>query len=281
MRRNRHKSIEIIHTLGGNLFLVICLLLCANCTSFSNSKLNGLKGGNTLKRKTGQKYVVYASTVFNADSKSVLTPYVPQICTNAWESLESCEGGNSLSEITTVSQLTSEIQRTLRFDSPLRKQTEVKRAMMRSSVPTESFLPYAFWNSELPYTRNLVATDKKTFVLLLLCWSPRQVSKIHDHPCDGCWMQVIDGTVEEKVYKKDGRVLAEVSTHLYEKEEVAFVDDYIGFHSVGNPFERPAMTLHLYSPPFASCRAWPDATDATVVCHPKMDCYHSEYGKPK
>jgi hypothetical protein len=39
----------------------------------------------------------------------------------------------------------------------------------------EEWGPFAFWDPEKLYTRNLVATDGKTFTLLLLCWNPGKV----------------------------------------------------------------------------------------------------------
>jgi predicted metal-dependent enzyme (double-stranded beta helix superfamily) len=62
---------------------------------------------------------------------------------------------------------------------------------------------YAFFDPLKPYTRNLVATDNKTFTLLLLCWTPGKESPIHDHPCDGCWVQVLEGSAIESRYVKD------------------------------------------------------------------------------
>jgi hypothetical protein len=45
--------------------------------------------------------------------------------------------------------------------------------------------------------RNLIATDNETFTLMLLCWTPGKESPIHDHPCEGCWMRVVQGCVRE------------------------------------------------------------------------------------
>ncbi|KAL7535306.1 hypothetical protein ACHAXR_008454 [Thalassiosira sp. AJA248-18] len=51
------------------------------------------------------------------------------------------------------------------------------------------------------YTRNLIATDNETFTLLLLCWNPGKCSPIHDHPCDGCWLRVCQGQIQETRYE--------------------------------------------------------------------------------
>lgn len=62
---------------------------------------------------------------------------------------------------------------------------------------------YALFDSTRHYTRNLIATDNKTFTLLLLCWNPGRESPIHDHPCDGCWLKVLEGSVRECRYVED------------------------------------------------------------------------------
>jgi len=132
------------------------------------------------------------------------------------------------------------------------------------------------------YTRNLVATDDETYTLLLLCWNPGKQSPIHDHPCDGCRVRVCKGKVKETRYEmnKEKNTLEVSSVDLYEEDnkEVSFIDDYMGYHKVENPSANvPAVTLHLYTPPFQKCKIWPDASDASRTSKVCM-CNYSEYG---
>lgn len=60
---------------------------------------------------------------------------------------------------------------------------------------------YAFVDMNRNYTRSLISTDHQSYTLALLCWNPGASSRIHDHPCDGCWMRVIHGQVRELLYK--------------------------------------------------------------------------------
>ena len=48
-------------------------------------------------------------------------------------------------------------------------------SLSRLELRREEWEPFAFWDPEKLYTRNLVATDGKTFTLLLLCWNPGKV----------------------------------------------------------------------------------------------------------
>ena len=49
--------------------------------------------------------------------------------------------------------------------------------------------------------------------------------------------------------------------------------DNIGFHKVGNETSRGAITLHLYAPPYQSCRVWMDDSDASKVSRPIVTMY--------
>jgi Cysteine dioxygenase type I len=148
----------------------------------------------------------------------------------------------------------------------------------------------------LPYTRNLIATDGVSFSLLLLCWNPNCYSPIHNHPGDGCWMRVVSGAIHEARYtaasslhvyhqqqpqqqplwhatgddiqsdscsttcgdETESSLLRQTHQRtLGPRDDVVFIADDLGYHKVGNPSSTiPAMSLHLYSPPPQSCRAW-------------------------
>ena len=40
------------------------------------------------------------------------------------------------------------------------------------------------------------------------------------------------------------------------------MSESLGLHKIGNPGDEEAVTLHLYSPPYNSCRIWLDPSDA-------------------
>lgn len=67
-------------------------------------------------------------------------------------------------------------------------------------LSTDEVNKFTFWDSEKPYTRNLIATDNENYTLLLLCWNPGKESKIHNHPCDGCFVKTIRGCIRESRY---------------------------------------------------------------------------------
>jgi cysteine dioxygenase len=101
---------------------------------------------------------------------------------------------------------------------------------------------------------------------LLLCWTPGQSSPIHDHPCDGCWMKVLQGQINECRYV-ECQNLSQSETEIPNlvcvqdmtacEGDVIYMEDSMGLHKVGNPsLTMPAITLHLYCPPIQCCRIW-------------------------
>jgi cysteine dioxygenase len=137
---------------------------------------------------------------------------------------------------------------------------------------------FAYVDSSKNYTRNLISTDHDTYALILIVWNRGKYSPIHDHPCDGCWVKVIDGTVNEVQYQVRGNALVETSNIML-SDGVTYMDDAIGLHKIGNPRDDvDAITLHLYSPPYEKCRVWFDPTNA-AESSVAYAYYFSEFGE--
>jgi cysteine dioxygenase len=147
-------------------------------------------------------------------------------------------------------------------------------------VNGEWWKKYALWEPMKKYTRNLIASDNETFTLLLLCWNPGKESPIHDHPCDGCWLRVCQGAVQETRYEINGVTdkMEVTSDDIYTDDAPAFIKDSMGYHKVGNPsMSTPAITLHLYCPPFDQCKIWLNPDHASRPSKACM-CNYSDYG---
>jgi len=116
---------------------------------------------------------------------------------------------------------------------------------------------YIYFDSNKSYTRNLVATDNKTYSLILLCWNKNKFSPIHNHPCNGCWFKILQGKIQEIRYN----ILDDKLYEIYNKtvyNGIHFMHDNLGLHKIGNPDNIDALTLHLYSPPYNKCNLWLD-----------------------
>lgn len=140
-------------------------------------------------------------------------------------------------------------------------------------------LPFSFVDPTKTYTRNLIATDNESYALIMIIWNRNRYSPIHNHPCDGCWVKIISGAMNEVQYRIQQNKLYEVSNIILDRG-VTYIDDSMGLHKVGNPrHDQLAITLHLYSPPFDTCRVWTDAENSNQSSLADS-FYFSVFGKP-
>ncbi len=91
----------------------------------------------------------------------------------------------------------------------------------------------------------LVQNDKLKMVFIR--WEPGSSCKIHGHAAGGCVFKVLQGKVLEKRFSADEKQQL-LSENTYYQDSIAYIDDIVGLHSVENPNNAPAITLHLYTP---------------------------------
>jgi cysteine dioxygenase len=104
------------------------------------------------------------------------------------------------------------------------------------------------------YARNLVSASE-LFELLVICWQPGQVSPIHDHQGQRCWMGVLEGGMRETQFHTAGLGPLRVGrTSVLQPGQVAFIRDEIALHEIAPAGEAAGVTLHLYSRPIRECR---------------------------
>jgi cysteine dioxygenase len=150
-------------------------------------------------------------------------------------------------------------------------------------VEPESLAPYLVWDRQ-HYTRNLI---EKTplFELMAICWEVGQVSSIHNHRDQNCWMAAPIGRLKVQNYRvlwqddEHGKCKIEPTdvVEINPANPVA-VDPSEPVHKVYNPAElkERAVSLHVYSRPFDSCVVYSDqqGTCGTIKLH-----YTTEYGR--
>lgn len=110
----------------------------------------------------------------------------------------------------------------------------------------------AFDSSELklfvqnPETRH-VLVQNALLKVVLIHWKPGTFSDVHGHPRGGCVFKVLNGSLEEKRYTTDeSQQLISVST--LHRNGMAYIDDNMAYHAVGNPYDTSAISLHVYTP---------------------------------
>ena len=98
------------------------------------------------------------------------------------------------------------------------------------------------------YKRNYVV-QTNSYELIIICWKPNQKSKIHNHANNGCVLKVLEGEMTEHLYSLTNNkpVLNEINN--YYRNDISYLNNKIGLHSICNNSNNNLISLHLYSPP--------------------------------
>lgn len=94
---------------------------------------------------------------------------------------------------------------------------------------------------------NHVLVQNDLIKIVLIRWNPGDECNIHGHADRGCVFKVLEGKIVEKRFSADHEQ-KQLAQGTYEKDNIAYIDDLMGLHKVGNPFSEPAITLHMYTP---------------------------------
>lgn len=104
---------------------------------------------------------------------------------------------------------------------------------------------YKSYNLDNIYTKEIVHRNK-LYSLEILSWGPYSKSPIHNHADFGCFMKVLNGSLKENLYNENLEFLKETK---YEKNDVTYINNNIGIHSIENNNEsNMSYSLHIYFP---------------------------------
>jgi cysteine dioxygenase len=114
---------------------------------------------------------------------------------------------------------------------------------------------YCSWSNK-SYTRNCIIDNEK-FELILLCWAPGQITPIHDHGGEECWVKFITGEFKEIIYQEnDLGDLAIVKSGISKAGDISYMIDFMGCHTLENLSKKRSMSLHLYAKPIRTCNVY-------------------------
>jgi cysteine dioxygenase len=138
--------------------------------------------------------------------------------------------------------------------------------LAENPVESDSFQKYLFWNSGF-YTRNLVYKDDR-FEMMTVCWEPGQISRIHNHCDQRCWMTVPIGRLKGQNFAVESMNESTGYCKLRETDSFELSDCLAAkveleepIHQILNNFEERAVSIHIYSKPFDHCLAYCRETD--------------------
>ena len=172
-----------------------------------------------------------------------------------------------------------------KFPEPAFSRTDqIIKFLQSAPVASETLAPYLTWDRQ-HYTRNLI--DKTpVYELVAICWEVGQVSSVHNHRDQNCWMAVPIGRLLVENYRVISQRLDQGTCKLEAAETLEMdpdhpcaVDPLEPVHRVFNPreFNQRAVSLHVYSRPFDTCVVYSpeQGTCGEIKLH-----YTTEYGKP-
>lgn len=130
-------------------------------------------------------------------------------------------------------------------------------------VDAASIDRYLFWSPAF-YTRNLIYKDDR-FEMMAICWEKGQVSRVHNHHGQRCWMTVPIGrlkgqnfAVEEMDEGAGFCRLRETTTFELAECVAAKVELEEPIHQVLNlpEYDERAVSIHIYSKPYDRCLSY-------------------------
>ncbi|EER02537.1 glutamate decarboxylase, putative [Perkinsus marinus ATCC 50983] len=129
------------------------------------------------------------------------------------------------------------------------------------------------------YSRVKVRHRTDLFQLLVLTWSPRSRSPIHNHPCERCFLMPLQGDLYEERYKVDEEGPKEARQELIARTLIpirtaAWIDNSLGWHAIENSGDGLGVSLHCYIPAYNQCKIIDTMSKEirSVACLPKDVC---------
>jgi len=161
---------------------------------------------------------------------------------------------------------------------------ELLTFLQHNSVSADTLTSYLKWDHQ-HYTRNLI--DKTPlYELIAICWEVGQVSSVHNHRDQNCWMAVPIGRLMVENFHLVSQDVDHGQCHLTPTDTVEMnpahpcaVNPADPVHRVVNPkqFGERAVSLHIYSRPFDTCVVYSpeQGTCGVIKLH-----YTTIFGKP-
>ena len=140
---------------------------------------------------------------------------------------------------------------------------KVYQFLAENPVDVNTITKYFHWSDKF-YTRNLIYKDAR-FELMAVCWNKGQVSKIHNHADQMCWMTVPVGKLRGQNFRAAEIDEAKSFCRLEETNQFDLSDCLTAkveleepIHQILNlpEFDERAVSLHIYSKPFDRCLSY-------------------------
>ncbi|MBM7553470.1 cysteine dioxygenase [Thalassobacillus pellis] len=145
---------------------------------------------------------------------------------------------------------------------------DLKTALDKLAISREELEEHLHPPEDKPYQRKALYKDENT-ELLVMNWADIECAP-HDHGDSIGWIQVVNGTTKQTVYKVKGNRLPKVLFHEYKEKGDVFFSPRKGVHKMGRKGGDPLITVHLYSPPIQGMKVYD--LDACAACIVSEEC---------
>lgn len=105
------------------------------------------------------------------------------------------------------------------------------------------YIKYIHHNNSSKYHRERIYIDDEIEVFIIT-WGKNQEAKMHNHSENGCFLKILEGSLEETIYSNNENI-----KRILTKGSISYMNDNIGLHSVVNLDNVLCVSLHIYSPP--------------------------------
>ena len=82
--------------------------------------------------------------------------------------------------------------------------------------------------------------------MYLIRWKPNVITPIHGHEGKDCAFMVLNGRLQENVYKNLGSGYFMTRSKILEKNHSSFINDSQGQHAIQNLEHKASWSLHRY-----------------------------------
>ena len=100
--------------------------------------------------------------------------------------------------------------------------------------------------NEYGYSKNLLSKNS-LITSYIIAWNPYAKTNIHSHTKNGCYMMGILGKLQEDIYSYSDKQLIK-TRFLLPGDEIKFIYNKMGSHSITNLNDETSISLHIYSP---------------------------------
>ena len=144
-------------------------------------------------------------------------------------------------------------------------QTTHTNKYIKTQVPIHKLIPAP--GAPLGYRYRVAGENAYPFDIYVITWQPGQKSPVHYHPVYGCSLLALEGQLQEKLFVMDreNNKLRANGCMIIKQGQSSYIDNIIGAHQICNPYDAPAVSLHIYSPKGAQVRNIPYPTDINDV----------------